>query len=96
MGRFPEAHVAELFLDRAVEAFTDAVDLWVVRFGVGVIYVLNVQIELVGLVLDLATAFRASVVQQIGRRDRDLLDAELADGHAGVDPIAMIAADWLS
>ena len=48
-----------------MEAFTDAVSLWMVRFGSAVINIFYGQVELVLVVFDQAIVFRASVGQDL-------------------------------
>ena len=58
-----ESDVVEFIFDCAVEALADAICLRTVRLGPRMVQILNSQIELIGMVLDLAALFCTSVGQ---------------------------------
>ena len=60
-----EGNIIKFFFNGSMEAFTDAVSLWMVRFGSAVINIFYGQVELVLVVFDQAIVFRASVGQDL-------------------------------
>ena len=59
----PECYLVELLQDSLVEAFADAVGLWMVDFGSGMLNVVQRQVELVIVVLRFAAIFGTTVGQ---------------------------------
>ena len=68
-----EKQAVALVLHRLMESFTDAVGLRMISLGLGMVNVLNGQVELVGVVLRLATVLRPSVGQDALQPDALLL-----------------------
>jgi len=57
----PEGHRIKFILDSAVKPLTDAVALWRMGLGLGVVNVLNGQVELILMMLPFAAIFGAAV-----------------------------------
>ena len=58
-----EGDVIKFFFNSSMEAFADAIGLWMVRFGSTVINIFNRQVELILMLFDQSIVFGASVGQ---------------------------------